>query len=78
MAMENELAFSTGDPALRCKAAMEYLGVRSATTFYGLIKSGQLPAGVLLGGRCKVWRRSWLNAFLENIGAKSAQSETVQ
>ena len=78
MSMENELAFATGDPALRCKVAMSYLGLKSATTFYALVRSGQLPEGTLLGGRCKVWRRSVLDAFLDSIGAKSVQREAAQ
>ena len=78
MTMEKELAFATGDPALRQKPSMDYIGVRSATTFNKLIKSGQLPKGTLFGGRCKVWRRSALDAFLDSIGAKSVQREVAQ
>ena len=59
-----------GDPALRAQAAQAYLGIRHSL-FYRLIREGRLPQGVCLG-RARVWRRSWLDRFLDELGAKSA------
>lgn len=68
--MEN-LQCLSGDPMFRAQEAWTYIGTRRSK-FYELIKAGLLRQGILLG-RCRMWRRSWLDQFLDSIGAESAQ-----
>ncbi len=73
MVNENTTSFAD-DPALRAKQAMAYLSLRSPTSFYALVKSGDLPQGIIIGGRARVWRRSWLNAYLDACQSKSLEA----
>jgi len=72
---DERLAFSTGDPCLRAREASEYLGLKSFTSFYGLVNSGKLPEGAFVSDRAKVWRRSALDKYLESVGAESVIGE---
>ncbi|MBR3665212.1 MAG: hypothetical protein IKN64_11290 [Desulfovibrio sp.] len=75
---EEGFAFRFGDPALRAKSATEYLGLKSLTSFYNLIKQGLLPQGTIICQRGVIWRRSVLDKFLDDLGAKSAQREVTE
>lgn len=73
MPNETKKAFSDGDPCLRTKEAQQYLSI-GRSKFYTLIAEGKLRQGAPLG-RARIWRRSWLDAFLASIGAESASTD---
>lgn len=69
MSEEQNKHFEGGDPALRAAQAQAYLGLRHSS-FYKLIADGKLRQGVLIG-RARIWRRSWLDEFLDGLDEKS-------
>lgn len=52
------------DPALRIKDASTYTGI-GKSHLYDLVKRGEFPAPIPLGGRAHGWRLSDLNAWLD-------------
>lgn len=67
------MSFSNSDPCLRAKQAWSYLGI-GHSTFYNLVKAGELPPGLVLGQRNRVWRLSQLNEFLAKQQGQSVRS----
>ena len=53
---------------LRAKAGAAFLGI-GESTFLRWVAEGRLPQGMRLTARCRVWRRSDLEAFLNRAAA---------
>lgn len=52
------------NPVLRIKDASAYVGI-GKSHLYELIKKGEFPAPIPLGGRAHGWRLSDLNSWLD-------------
>lgn len=50
----------------RAKDAAAYLGI-GLTSFYDLINQGKIRQGLVYNSRCRVWRRQWLDNFIDEI-----------
>lgn len=57
--------------AMRAEDAAQYIGV-SRTTLWRLVREGQIPKPLDVGSRTKVYRRNWLDAFLDRKEAEQA------
>lgn len=57
-------------PCLRPKDAATFLQI-GLSTLWKWSKEGRVPAPVKLGGRCTVWRRADLEAYL-GLGVENA------
>ena len=55
-----------GDPILRPREAVEYIGYQPSTMtpVYALVRAGRLPPPIKISSRCVGWRRSVLDAFV--------------
>lgn len=50
----------------RAKDAAAYLGI-GVTRFYQLIGEGKIRNGLVYSSRCRVWRRTWLDEFIDAV-----------
>lgn len=58
----------------RAKDAAAYLGM-GTTSFYDLINRGKIRQGLFFSRRCRVWRRQWLDDFLDKMEQEQAEQE---
>ena len=58
----------------RAKDAAAYLGM-GLTSFYDLINEGKIRQGLVFSARCRVWRRQWLDQFIDAV--EKEQKEEV-
>ena len=53
----------------RAKNAAVYLGV-AQSTLWRWVAEGRLPKGIRLSARTTVWKREWLDTFLEEAASR--------
>jgi predicted DNA-binding transcriptional regulator AlpA len=50
--------------SMRAKSAAAFLGI-GESTFWRWVSEGKLPKGIHLSTRATIWRKEWLDTFLE-------------